>query len=105
MAAGASHAHDSLAQHFHSGSDAAEHGHTHEIYDGPGSYMARELPLNDRRDWADRAFTIGIGGYAALLRDISSLDRHPGVTSVRLWWEIIANGSLMLVPLGLGRRL
>jgi urease accessory protein len=36
------------------------HGHTHEKLDGPGHYHAREKPL--RRDFSERAFTIGIGG-------------------------------------------
>lgn len=39
------------------------HGHSHEILDGPGSYLQREMPLIEGRDWRDRAFTIGIGGY------------------------------------------
>ncbi|KAL8878424.1 MAG: hypothetical protein Q9198_003760 [Flavoplaca austrocitrina] len=38
------------------------HGHTHEIYNGPGSYPSREMPLSEGRDFNDRAFTIGIGG-------------------------------------------
>ena len=53
-----SHDHDHALQGF----NAAEHGHSHEILDGPGSYVLRELPLTDGRDWEDRAFTIGIGG-------------------------------------------
>jgi len=55
-----SHAHDHHASHSH---DAAiDHGHTHEILDGPGSYLTRELPIVEGRDWKDRAFTVGIGG-------------------------------------------
>ncbi|OAL72379.1 urease accessory protein UreG [Trichophyton violaceum] len=50
-----SHSHD----HSH---DATNHGHTHEILEGPGSYISREKPLVEKRDWNDRAFTIGIGG-------------------------------------------
>ena len=46
--------------------NAAEHGHSHEILDGPGSYMGREMPLTQGRDWSDRAFTVGIGGYAGV---------------------------------------
>jgi urease accessory protein len=42
--------------------DAVAHGHTHEILDGPGSYLARELPIVDGRNFEQRAFTIGIGG-------------------------------------------
>ena len=55
-----SHSHD----HDHNGFNAAEHGHSHEILDGPGSYMGREMPIIEGRDWSDRAFTVGIGGYA-----------------------------------------
>ena len=60
------HAHDGLAPHSHDhgGFNAAEHGHSHEVLDGPGSFMGREMPLIEGRDWNDRAFTIGIGGYA-----------------------------------------
>ncbi|KAK4251645.1 P-loop containing nucleoside triphosphate hydrolase protein [Corynascus novoguineensis] len=50
-----SHSHD---HHF----NPAEHGHSHEILDGPGSYLGREMPIIKGRNWADRAFTIGIGG-------------------------------------------
>ncbi|PHH78002.1 hypothetical protein CDD80_7513 [Ophiocordyceps camponoti-rufipedis] len=39
-----------------------EHGHSHEILDGPGSYTGRELPITQGRDWSSRAFTVGIGG-------------------------------------------
>ncbi|QVM05665.1 hypothetical protein D8B26_000371 [Coccidioides posadasii str. Silveira] len=52
-------------QHSHSHShahDAGSHGHTHEVLDGPGSYLNREMPIVEGRDWNDRAFTIGIGG-------------------------------------------
>ncbi|KAF2830175.1 urease accessory protein UreG [Ophiobolus disseminans] len=55
-----SHSHDS-APHSHAGA-AADHGHTHEILDGPGSFLGREMPIIENRDWEDRAFTIGIGG-------------------------------------------
>lgn len=51
-----SHSHDG---HSHS---AADHGHTHEILDGPGSYLNRELPIVEGRDFNERAFTVGIGG-------------------------------------------
>ena len=65
------HTHSGLAPHSHSHTDfnAAEHGHSHEILDGPGSYMGREMPLIQGRDWQDRAFTIGIGGYAFAILD------------------------------------
>lgn len=51
----ASHGHDSSIS-------AVEHGHSHEILDGPGSFLGRELPIVEGRTWEDRAFTIGIGG-------------------------------------------
>ncbi|KAF2730024.1 urease accessory protein ureG [Polyplosphaeria fusca] len=53
-----SHSHDG-ASHSHGGGD---HGHTHEILDGPGSFLGREMPIIEGRDWEERAFTIGIGG-------------------------------------------
>ena len=60
-----SHSHDGIDAHSHSHEfNAAEHGHSHEILDGPGSYMDREMPIVEGRDWTERAFTVGIGGYA-----------------------------------------
>lgn len=57
------HSHAGGLSHSHAnGLSAAEHGHTHEILDGPGSFTNREPPIVERRDWNDRAFTIGIGG-------------------------------------------
>ncbi|KAL8800477.1 MAG: hypothetical protein Q9182_005149 [Xanthomendoza sp. 2 TL-2023] len=57
------HSHDGLDPHSHSHEfNASEHGHSHEILDGPGSYMGREMPIIADRDWNDRAFTVGIGG-------------------------------------------
>ena len=53
------HAHDGVS-HSHPGGD---HGHTHEVLDGPGSYLGRDMPTFEGRDWNERAFTIGIGGY------------------------------------------
>ena len=53
-----SHSHDGPS-HSHA---AADHGHTHEILDGPGSFMGREMPIIEGRDWDDRSFTVGIGG-------------------------------------------
>ncbi|KIW94898.1 urease accessory protein UreG [Cladophialophora bantiana CBS 173.52] len=60
----ASHSHDGGLSHSHSHdhTNGAPHGHTHEILDGPGSYLHREMPLVEGRDFSDRAFTIGIGG-------------------------------------------
>ncbi|EEA22663.1 hypothetical protein TMatcc_001503 [Talaromyces marneffei ATCC 18224] len=65
MSTGHTHSHDNGLSHSHDGSDDfGGHGHSHEIYDGPGSYINREQPLSQHegRDWKDRAFTIGIGG-------------------------------------------
>lgn len=58
------HSHDGInfhASHSHE-APAADHAHTHEILDGPGSYMGREMPIIEGRDWSERAFTVGIGG-------------------------------------------
>lgn len=61
------HSHDGVQTHSHDhATTAAEHGHTHEILDGPGSYMGREMPIIEGRDWSERAFTVGIGGYAVI---------------------------------------
>ncbi|KAK6535418.1 hypothetical protein TWF694_001878 [Orbilia ellipsospora] len=59
-----SHSHDGGATHSHGGNgfNAQEHGHSHEILDGPGSYLARELPIVEGRNFKERAFTVGIGG-------------------------------------------
>ncbi|EON64741.1 urease accessory protein [Coniosporium apollinis CBS 100218] len=54
-----SHSHDGPS---HSHGDSADHGHSHEILDGPGSYLGREMPIIEGRDWRERAFTVGIGG-------------------------------------------
>ncbi|PKX99094.1 urease accessory protein UreG [Aspergillus novofumigatus IBT 16806] len=56
-----SHSHDHGVSHSHD-DPFNGHGHSHEILDGPGSYLQREMPLIEGRDWKDRAFTIGIGG-------------------------------------------
>lgn len=66
---GATHSHDGVhfhAAHSHDTFNPAEHGHSHEILDGPGSYLGREMPLTEGRNWAERAFTIGIGGLVPL---------------------------------------
>lgn len=60
MASGHSHSHEVGASHSHVA--AADHGHTHEILDGPGSFLGREMPIIEGRDWKERAFTVGIGG-------------------------------------------
>jgi urease accessory protein len=76
-----SHSHDGGVSHSHShdgGFNAQEHGHSHEILDGPGSYLGREMPIVEGRDWSDRAFTIGIGGYVLL----SMPDKQPKATEL-----------------------
>ena len=63
-----SHSHDNGISHSHDHDDPFNgHGHSHDILDGPGSYANREMPLIEDRDWNDRAFTIGIGGYVLFL--------------------------------------
>jgi len=57
--AGSAHSHNSAT---HSHDNLPQHGHSHDILDGPGSYVGREMPLAEGRDWNERAFTIGIGG-------------------------------------------
>lgn len=56
-----SHSHDNGVNHSHD-DPFGGHGHSHDILDGPGSYLNREMPLTEERDWKDRAYTIGIGG-------------------------------------------
>ncbi|KAK5723882.1 hypothetical protein LTR17_013811 [Elasticomyces elasticus] len=56
---GHTHSHDGDHAHSHPGGD---HGHTHEVLDGPGSFLGREMPIIEGRDWKERAFTVGIGG-------------------------------------------
>lgn len=49
--------------HTHSHShthDHGPHGHTHEPMEHPGHFHEREMPLG--RDFAQRAFTVGVGG-------------------------------------------
>lgn len=56
------HSHGGVSHSHDRGFNAQEHGHSHEILDGPGSYMGRELPIVEGRKWEHRAFTVGIGG-------------------------------------------
>jgi urease accessory protein len=63
-----SHSHDAGISHSHD-DPFNGHGHSHDILDGPGSYVNREMPLIEGRDWKDRAFTIGIGGYVASTKE------------------------------------
>lgn len=87
------HSHDGLTDHSHShdGFSAAEHGHSHEILDGPGSYLGREMPIVEGRDWNERAFTIGIGGYELYFFPVLSLShRFPAPISTPLYPTSIA---------------
>lgn len=52
-----SHDHD----HDHSHDAVHDHGHDHEVLEHPGRFSERSLPLPDR-DYARRAFTVGVGG-------------------------------------------
>lgn len=78
-----SHSHDTGVDHSHD-DPFNGHGHSHDILDGPGSYANREMPLIEGRDWKDRAFTIGIGGYvSSAIQQCTSfsalhLPNHPG---------------------------
>lgn len=76
-----SHSHDTPHSHSHDQA-AIDHGHTHEILDGPGSYLGREMPIIEGRDWEERAFTIGIGGYVfRLMYFVYTFDIHGFHTS------------------------
>jgi urease accessory protein len=52
------HDHDALGMHDHPGEPG--HDHHHEAWDHPEAFDQRPAPL--RRDFAQRAFTVGIGG-------------------------------------------
>jgi urease accessory protein len=52
------HSHSHSHSHEHN-----EHGHTHEVLEHPGKFNEREIPNYTGRDFSERAFTIGIGGY------------------------------------------
>jgi len=59
------HDHDGLGMHDHAGTPHAtdadhSHGHHHEVWDHAGRFEERAAPLG--RDYAERAFTVGIGG-------------------------------------------
>jgi len=38
------------------------HGHKHEHMDNAGEFDKRAPPLDEKRNWDERAFTVGIGG-------------------------------------------
>ncbi|XP_048581777.1 urease accessory protein G isoform X3 [Nematostella vectensis] len=48
-------------EHGHSHDHSHEHGHTHEVMTSPGLWTSRDKPIH-RADFAERAFTVGIGG-------------------------------------------
>src|SRR6188474_3536567 len=55
------HDHDGLGEHDHDDGHGHDgHGHTHEVWRDAGAFDARDAPLT--RDFARRAFTVGIGG-------------------------------------------
>jgi urease accessory protein len=55
------HDHDDLGPHDHpDGHDHDEHDHHHEVWEHAGRFNERAEPL--RRDFGERAFTVGIGG-------------------------------------------
>ncbi|KAI8588976.1 urease accessory protein ureG [Geranomyces variabilis] len=47
--------------HSHDHGKGGDHGHSHEAMEAPGRYSERENPLA-HRDFAQRAYTVGIGG-------------------------------------------
>lgn len=51
---------ENLHSHTHEHGNHHDHGHTHDIMETPGSFSARQQPL--KRNYKERAFTIGIGG-------------------------------------------
>lgn len=53
------HAHDHAHAHHHA-HDHGAHGHTHEKWSGPGLF--RDRTPSRPRDYAERAFTVGVGG-------------------------------------------
>lgn len=88
-----SHSHENGGNHSHDHA-AADHGHTHEILDGPGSYMGREMPIIEGRDWSERAFTVGIGGYVmrlSALLPVKSINQNlkRGVVHVTLYFCLL----------------
>jgi urease accessory protein len=48
--------HEQSSDHGH----ASDHGHTHEHLEGPGAFHERAAPFT--RSYAERAFTVGVGG-------------------------------------------
>ena len=54
------HDHDHAHPHRHDHAGEHDHGHTHEHFSHPGLFHERSTPV--QRDYAQRAFTVGIGG-------------------------------------------
>ena len=54
------HDHDHAHPHHHAHAGEGDHGHTHEHWGHPGLFHERATPV--RRDYTQRAFTVGIGG-------------------------------------------
>ncbi|RMY50561.1 hypothetical protein D0863_14841 [Hortaea werneckii] len=80
-----------MAKHMLNHKHADEpHGNTHEILEGPGSFLHRTMPITDGRDFKERAFTVGIGGIAAVTNDIFTredcefLTRHKALPAERI---------------------
>lgn len=66
--AGAAAPHGDAHTHTHEHTHGANpHGHTHEVMDHPGKFHERELPNYAHRNWNERAFTVGIGGWVVVL--------------------------------------
>lgn len=62
------HSHDGGSTlHTHGGHSGGltpiEHGHSHEHLEHAGKFAERDMPDYTGRDWTERAFTVGIGGY------------------------------------------
>ena len=55
-------AHSHTHSHSHSHGTSADHGHTHEHMENAGSFQHRPLPSFLDRQFAERSFTVGIGG-------------------------------------------
>ena len=72
---------------FSTSAEQASHGHSHDPMDEPGAFAERERPLGDR-EFASRAFTVGVGGpvgsgkTALLLALCQRLRERMGVAAV-----------------------
>lgn len=64
--------------------DANEHGHTHEVMEHAGKFGERDIPNYTHRNWNERAFTVGIGGYVALLTQAGRLRQDGAAPSAVL---------------------